>query len=185
MLNKEDPLASVIHLISLNEIDYKFCSAYLLNQSLMILIVGTVPECGISGRCCTLLHLPFLSWPAGSKVPFDAVPERPVFPDIYPAYVRVQLPAFGAGGQFARPAKCHCGDCPSVSDPVPVGQVLYRWYSPGSNWLFYAPAPKQTAPASLLPDRWTDLPSMPLNKCWWTFFHRITAFRLLHLIYRI
>ncbi|MBZ4161221.1 hypothetical protein JYG51_21490, partial [Escherichia fergusonii] len=61
MLNKEDPLASVIHLISLNEIDYKFCSAYLLNQSLMILIVGTVPECGISGRCCTLLHLPFLS----------------------------------------------------------------------------------------------------------------------------
>ena len=59
MLNKEDPLASVIHLISLNEIDYKFCSAYLLNQSLTILIVGTVPEYGISGRGCTLLHLLF------------------------------------------------------------------------------------------------------------------------------
>jgi hypothetical protein len=55
MLKKEELLASEIHLISLNEIDYKFCSAYLLNQSLTILIVGTVPEYGISGRavpCC-------------------------------------------------------------------------------------------------------------------------------------
>lgn len=59
MLKKEDLLASVIHLITLNEIDYKFCSTYLRNQNLTILTVGAVPECGISGRGCTLLHLPF------------------------------------------------------------------------------------------------------------------------------